>query len=131
MNLVLITQIRAFSKISDFDIRTCNPFFRIAMKQKNCRTRTSTEFSLLLLQKGMTRSQIMPLKKHLFNYNPKLFTHATTSSSEALDRNLSPSNQLPVPAISSNSSPLSPIPEDADVQNGTTIFPVKSLFSIN
>ena len=32
----------------------------------------------------------------------------------------------PVPAISSKSFPLSPIPEDADVQNGITVFPVKS-----
>ena len=79
----------------------------------------------------MTRFRIMPLKNYLFNYNPRLSTQAATSSSEALDRNLSPSNQLPVPAISSNSYPLSPISDDADVQNGITVFPVKSLFSIN
>ena len=82
-------------------------------------------------QKSMIRSRIMLFQVQLFNYNPKLSAQATTSSSESLDRNLSPSNQLPVPAISSNSRPLSPIPEDADVQNGITVFPVKSLFSTN
>ena len=77
----------------------------------------------------MTRFRIMPLKNYLFNYNPRLSTQATTSSSEALDWNLCPSCQSPVPAMSASNSPLSPIPEDAEVQNGMTVFPVKSLSS--
>ena len=65
----------------------------------------------------------------ILSYSPSPFTHSCTSASSAPERNLSPSCQSPVPAISSNSCPLSPIPEDADVQNGITVFPVKSLFS--
>ena len=41
-----------------------------------------------------------------------------------------PSSQFPVPATSSNSSPLSPSPEEAEVQKGITVFPVKSLAAI-
>lgn len=37
----------------------------------------------------------------------------------------------PVPAILASSSPLSPKSELAEVQNGITVFPVKSLVSIN
>ena len=59
---------------------------------------------------------------------PSSSTQVCTSESDAPDRNLSPSCQFPVPAIFSNSFPLSPIPEEAEVQNGITVFPVKSLF---
>ena len=66
----------------------------------------------------------------LNNYSPSPFTHSCTSASSTLDRNLIPSCQSPVPAISANSCPLSPSPEDAEVANGITVLPVKSLFSI-
>ena len=42
-----------------------------------------------------------------------------------------PSSQFPVPAASFNNVPLSPNPELEDVQNGITVFPVKSFASIN
>ena len=42
-----------------------------------------------------------------------------------------PSSQFPVLAASSKSLPLSPNPELEEVQKGITVFPVKSLFSIN
>lgn len=59
--------------------------------------------------------------------SPSSSTHACTSEADAFERNLCPSCQSPVPAISSNRLPLSPIPDEADVQNGITVFPVKSL----
>ena len=49
------------------------------------------------------------------------------SVSATLLRNRWPSCQSPVPASSANSSPLSPRPEEEDVQKGITVFPVKSL----
>ena len=48
----------------------------------------------------------------------------------ALDENLCPSCQVPVLAISANNLPLLPRPLDVDVQNGITVFPVKSLSKI-
>ena len=38
---------------------------------------------------------------------------------------------MPVPAASANNSPLCPSPEDAEVQNGITVLPLKSLASTN
>ena len=37
--------------------------------------------------------------------------------------------QSPVPARSASRVPLSPIPDEEEVQNGITVLPVKSLFS--
>lgn len=54
-----------------------------------------------------------------------------TSSLLAPELNLFPSCQSPVPAISASNLPLSPSSEDADVQNGITVLPVKSLELIN
>jgi len=54
-------------------------------------------------------------------------THLEISDSDAPELNLCPAFQLPVPAIFCNKLPLSPIPDDADVQNGITVLPVKSL----
>ena len=65
----------------------------------------------------------------LNNYSPSPFTHSWTSASSTPDRNLCPSCQSPVPAMSARSCPLSPNPEDAEVANGITVLPVKSLFS--
>ena len=63
------------------------------------------------------------------NYSPRPSTQDATSSSLTPDRNLCPSCQFPVPAISARSCPLSPMPEEAEVQKGITVLPVKSLFS--
>ena len=65
------------------------------------------------------------------NYSPKLSTQSTTSASSTPDRNLMPSCQSPVPARSASRVPLSPIPDEEEVQNGITVLPVKSLFSTN
>ena len=56
-----------------------------------------------------------------------LSTHDLTVLSDALDENLCPVCQSPVPAISQSSFPLSPKPELAEVQNGITVLPEKSL----
>ena len=58
-------------------------------------------------------------------------THSLTLLSDAPDENLRPSCQSPVPTISASSFPLCPIPDEADVQNGITVFPVKSLAFTN
>ena len=63
------------------------------------------------------------------NYSPKLSTQSTTSASSTPDRNLMPSCQSPVPAISASSWPLSPRLEEEEVQKGITVFPVKSFAS--
>lgn len=62
----------------------------------------------------------------IFFYNPRLSIHELISDSDAPPWNRSPSFQSPVPVISSRRLPLSPIPEVAAVQNGMTLFPVKS-----
>lgn len=62
----------------------------------------------------------------IFFYNPRLSIHELISDSDAPPWNRSPSFQSPVPVISSRRLPLSPIPEVAAVQNGMTVFPVKS-----
>ena len=56
----------------------------------------------------------------------KLSVQLSTSESDGLDLKRCPSNQVPPFASSSSKSPLSPKPEDDDVQNGITVFPVKS-----
>ena len=85
----------------------------------------------LQIKKQKDFSSFCLLKLQLnYNYSPKLSTQVTTSSSEAPDRNLIPSSHSPVPASSASNSPLSPKPELADVQNGITVFPVKSFASI-
>ncbi len=63
--------------------------------------------------------------------NERLSTHSQTVSSKAPERNHSPVSHSPVPAASSSSSPLSPSPEEDEVQKGITIFPVKSLSAMN
>lgn len=65
------------------------------------------------------------------NYCIMALFHSFTVSSETPEENLFPSTQFPVPATSFTSFPLSPKPELADVQNGTTVFPVKSFTSTN
>lgn len=57
--------------------------------------------------------------------------HCAIVSVDSPEENRSPSSQFPVPAISSSKFPLSPSPELADVQNGMTVFPVKSFAVIN
>lgn len=58
-------------------------------------------------------------------------THSRTMLSEAPDLNRIPVCQFPVPAISSSNSPLCPKTELDEVQNGITVFPVKSFDVIN
>lgn len=68
----------------------------------------------------------IPPNIFIFFYNPRLSIHELISDSDAPPWNRSPSFQSPVPVISSRRLPLSPIPEVAAVQNGMTVFPVKS-----
>ena len=68
----------------------------------------------------------IPQNIFIFFYNPRLSIHELISDSDAPPWNRSPSFQSPVPVISSRRLPLSPIPEVAAVQNGMTVFPVKS-----
>jgi hypothetical protein len=49
-----------------------------------------------------------------------------TSLSDAPDKKRIPSCQSPVPASSAKRVPLSPSPEDDEVQHGITVLPVKS-----
>ena len=65
----------------------------------------------------------------ILSYSSSPFTHSCTSASSAPDRNFIPSFQSPVPARSASRVPLSPIPDEEEVQNGITVLPVKSLFS--
>lgn len=60
-----------------------------------------------------------------------VLSHSLTCVSDTFEENLIPSSQFPVPAASFSSSPLSPKPELTDVQNGITVFPVKSFALIN
>ena len=53
--------------------------------------------------------------------------HSATSLSLAAELKRMPSSQVPLPAASSSSVPLSPRPELELVQKGTTVLPVKSL----
>ena len=53
------------------------------------------------------------------------------SESEGFSLNLCPSNQFPPLASSSNNSPLWPNPDDVEVQNGITVFPLKSFAFTN
>lgn len=53
------------------------------------------------------------------------------SESDGFDLNLCPSSQVPPLASFSSNSPLSPNPDDDDVQNGITVFPLKSLAFTN
>lgn len=64
--------------------------------------------------------------KNSYSARPSLSTQSCTSDSETLERNRSPSSHSPVPAISSRSLPLSPIPKEDDVANGITVLPVSS-----
>ena len=68
----------------------------------------------------------IPPNIFIFFYNPRLSIHELISDSDAPPWNRFPSFQSPVPVISSRRLPLSPIPEVAAVQNGMTVFPVKS-----
>lgn len=61
----------------------------------------------------------------------RLSTHSVTSLCDTPEEKRSPSSQLPVPASSSSSSPLCPRPEEEEVQNGITVFPVKSFACTN
>ena len=70
---------------------------------------------------------MIPPNIFIFFYNPRLSIHELISDSDAPPWNRSPSFQSPVPVISSRRLPLSPIPDEAAVQNGMTVFPVKSL----
>ena len=54
-------------------------------------------------------------------------SHACTSASLTPERNRWPSSQVPVPAASARSWPLSPKPELEEVQKGITVLSVKSL----
>ena len=56
----------------------------------------------------------------------KLSIQAFISESDGFDLKRCPSSQLPVPASSASNSPLWPNPDEDDVQNGITVFPVKS-----
>lgn len=55
------------------------------------------------------------------------FAQLRTSSLLAPDEKRLPSRQSPVPAVCARSSPLCPMPEDAEVQKGMTLLPEKSL----
>ena len=61
--------------------------------------------------------------------SPSPDTQFLTSSSDTPELKRIPSCQSPPPAFSSRSSPLSPKPELAEVQNGITVFPAKSFVS--
>lgn len=69
----------------------------------------------------------MPLP--LFNYllsDDTDFTQSLTVCSDGDDENRLPSRHVPPFAAFSSRLPLSPSPELADVQNGITVFPLKS-----
>lgn len=65
----------------------------------------------------------------ILSYSPSSSTQAWISASEAPERNRMPSCQSPVPASSASRFPLSPMPDEEDVQKGITVFPVKSFAS--
>lgn len=56
----------------------------------------------------------------------RVSVHSLIVESEALELKRWPSSQFPEFAFSFSNSPLCPNPDDADVQNGITVFPVKS-----
>ena len=56
-----------------------------------------------------------------------LSVHSLMSESDGLELKRCPSSQLPVPASSFSNPPLCPKEDDADVQNGIMVLPVKSL----
>lgn len=92
-------------------------FFYISNFTVSIRKRDSGQKSLFVT---------IPPNIFIFFYNPRLSIHELISDSDAPPWNRSPSFQSPVPVISSRRLPLSPIPEVAAVQNGMTVFPVKS-----
>ncbi len=53
------------------------------------------------------------------------------SESDGFDLKRCPSNQFPPLASSASNSPLCPKPDDDDVQNGITVFPLKSFALTN
>ena len=59
-------------------------------------------------------------------YSPKLSTQAATSSSVAPAAKRSPSSHSPVPAKPARFTPVLPIGDDPEVQNGMTVLPEKS-----
>lgn len=63
--------------------------------------------------------------------SPKLSVHIFMSTSDGLDVKRCPCIQFPDFASLSSSSPLCPSPEDAEVQNGITVFPLKSFAFTN
>lgn len=84
----------------------------------------------LLITKGLSKS-LFPLNifyKINFYYF-KLSVQLFMSESDGLELNLCPSNQFPLFAFSASNSPLSSKPDDDDVQNGITVFPLKSFAS--
>ena len=63
---------------------------------------------------------------HLLDEICAAVAQLVTSASLLPRLNRWPSSQVPVPASSASSSPLWPMPEEAEVQNGMTVLPVKS-----
>ena len=61
----------------------------------------------------------------------KLSVHSLISESDGLALKRCPSNQFPELASSASNSPLLPKPDDVDVQNGITVFPLKSFALTN
>ena len=73
--------------------------------------------------------QDAPSRHIVLHQKPRPSIQAWTASSEALEEKRWPSSQVPVPAASASSLPLSPKSELEEVQKGITVFPVKSLAS--
>ena len=60
-----------------------------------------------------------------------LSVNSFISASDGFSLNLCPSCQFPPFASSASKSPLLPKPDDAEVQNGITVFPLKSFAFTN
>ena len=64
-------------------------------------------------------------KSSAYRFRP--FTQLAMSASLLPRLNRWPSSQVPASTNSASSSPLWPMPEETEVQNGMTVLPVKSL----
>lgn len=64
-------------------------------------------------------------------YYFRLSVHSLISESDGLELKRCPSSQFPEPAASASNSPLCPKLDEADVQNGITVFPSKLFASTN
>ena len=64
----------------------------------------------------------------LFYFKFKLSIQSVISEADAEERNRIPSFHTPLPAFAAKFLALFPSGEEADVANGITVLPVKSLF---